>query len=40
MGLSNDESFASLRFSLGKFSTDVEINEALFHLKKIINHDS
>ncbi len=40
MGLSNDESFASLRFSLGKFNTVFEINEALVHLKKILNYDS
>jgi cysteine desulfurase len=40
MGLSNDESFASLRFSIGKFNTVFEINEALVHLRKILNYDS
>jgi len=37
MGLSDEESFASIRFSLGKLSTINEINIALDRIKMILN---
>jgi cysteine desulfurase len=36
MGLPDEESYASIRFSLGKLSTIFEIDEALYHLKMIL----
>jgi cysteine desulfurase len=36
MGLPDEESYASIRFSLGKLSNNNEINEALDHLKMIL----
>ena len=37
MGLSDENSFASVRFSIGKFSTINEINITIDRLKKILN---
>ena len=37
MGLSNDDAFASIRFSLGKFNTKNEIIQALETVKKEVN---
>ena len=37
MGLTDEESYASIRFSLGKLSSIIEINKALEHLKIILN---
>ena len=36
MGLNNDDAFASIRFSLGKFNTSEEINSAVEIVSKLI----
>lgn len=37
MGLSDEDAFASLRFSLGKFNSEQEIHSALIDIKNLIN---
>ncbi|MGE0077631.1 MAG: cysteine desulfurase family protein [Bacteroidales bacterium] len=38
MGLSDDDSFSSIRFSLGKFNTEVEIDEVVKRFKEEIGY--
>ncbi len=38
MGLNNDDAFASLRFSLGKFNTDQDIENVIKTLKELTQH--
>ncbi|MCB0848904.1 MAG: IscS subfamily cysteine desulfurase, partial [Bacteroidetes bacterium] len=37
MGLNDDESYASVRFSLGRFTTEEEINYTIEKVKSILN---
>lgn len=36
MGLNDDDSFSSIRFSLGKYTTEAEINEAISLFRKLL----
>jgi len=40
MGLSNQDSFSSIRFSLGKYTTEKEIDETIDLLKKVISEST
>jgi cysteine sulfinate desulfinase/cysteine desulfurase-like protein len=39
MGLSDEDIFSSVRFSLGKYTTENEINETIEKFKKIIDNN-
>jgi cysteine desulfurase len=38
MGLSEDEAFGSMRFSLGKFNTQQEISSAISVIKELVTN--